>query len=294
MLKKYLLLLILLISATVSAQLPPPGCKIYEVIDDDNDGFAAFDIHYYVETYFRSIAVIEHDYDLSGYQLLLYPSEEDYNNDTNPITTPIYTNVDSHEQFCWLKYIYSGSGPEYPIGDLMYYSTCETLITIPFDGDEDLDGVNNGLEDLDNNKILLDNDTDHDGVLNFRDADDDNDGVLTVDEDYNHNGNYLDDDTNSNEIPDYLDNTATLAVTKEAINSFSIVPNPASATINIVFEQLPQQNFSWSIGDVTGKIILKSQSQSEQTIDIEGLKSGVYFLTIRMNETSVVKKLMVL
>ena len=48
-------------------------------------------------------------------------------------------------------------------------------------------------------------DTDEDGIPNYRDADDDNDGILTINEDFDQNGNPRDDDYDGDGIPNYLD-----------------------------------------------------------------------------------------
>ncbi len=66
------------------------------------------------------------------------------------------------------------------------------------DPDDDGDGVLTAVE-------LLYGDTDSDGIPNYLDADDDGDGVLTRDEDYNHDGDPTNDDRNGDGKPDYLD-----------------------------------------------------------------------------------------
>ncbi len=102
------------------------------------------------------------------------------------------------------------------------------------DADDDGDGVKNALEDLNGDGDCSNDDTDGDGIPNWRDPDDDgdgvptavelvyddtdsdgtpdyldddddNDGVLTKDEDYNQDGDPRNDDTNSDGKPDYLD-----------------------------------------------------------------------------------------
>ena len=290
--KNYCLYFLLLIPffnfSQISTPPQPPGCKVFWVIDEDNDGFAAFDINYYIETYFRNIALLEQGYDLFGYQLLLYPSELDYNNDTNVIGAS-YTNIVANYQFCWLKYIYIGGGPEYPLQDLTYYSTCQVLETIPFDGDEDNDGVINILEDINNNGILLDDNTDGNGNLNFNDTDDDDDGILTVDEDTNGNGNYLDDDDNNNGIPNYLDAT-TLRVLQNNKIAFSITPNPASKQIDLVFDSNFIEKYDWSIMDLTGKTIVQSNDSDAKAINISSLQNGLYFLKVVVGSKATTKK----
>jgi hypothetical protein len=74
--------------------------------------------------------------------------------------------------------------------------------------DDDNDNVPTLLEDINGNGNLEDDDTDGDGIPNYKDADDDGDNVLTIREnpDLNDDGN-IDDaqDTDANGIPDYLD-----------------------------------------------------------------------------------------
>ena len=66
------------------------------------------------------------------------------------------------------------------------------------DPDDDGDGVPTAVE-------LQYGDTDGDGIPNYLDDDDDNDGVLTRDEDYDHDGDPTNDDRNGDGNPDYLD-----------------------------------------------------------------------------------------
>jgi hypothetical protein len=284
----FLLLCSFLSFSQIGTPPQPPGCKVYWVIDEDNDGFASFDINYYIETYFRNVALLEQGYDLSGYQLLLYPSEVDYHNDTNVIGAS-YTNIVANYQFCYLKYIYTGSGPEYPNVDLAYYSTCQVLETIPFNGDEDSDGVINVLEDINNNGILLDDNTDGDGNLNFNDLDDDGDGILTLNEDANGNGNFLDDDDNNNGIPNYLDAT-TLSVLQNDRISLSITPNPASQQIELIFDSNGNIKYDWSILDFAGKMILQSKDSDIKAVNINSLQSGLYFLKVVAGSKAIIKK----
>ena len=55
------------------------------------------------------------------------------------------------------------------------------------------------------NDIYFDDDSDGDGIVNYRDSDDDNDGILTKDE-YDVDQNGIPDDTDNDGTPDYLDN----------------------------------------------------------------------------------------
>ena len=204
--RHYFTALLLLISFLNFGQIgippQPPGCRVYNAIGTSNNGYANFNIDDLLEKF--RVDALTRGYDLSAYQLVLYPPELDYNNNTNVIGSS-YTNIIVNAQYCYLKYIYSGSGPQYPIEDLVYYSTCHILEVLPYNGDPDNDGIINGLENLNNNNDPYDDDTDGDLYANFKDSDDDGDGVLTINEDYNGNGSVLDDDINNNGIIDYLD-----------------------------------------------------------------------------------------
>jgi FKBP-type peptidyl-prolyl cis-trans isomerase len=69
--------------------------------------------------------------------------------------------------------------------------------------DHDGDSVPTHLEDV-NEDGYFDDDTDNDGLPNFRDDDDDNDGKLTREE-YDTNNDGIADDTDGDGNPDYLD-----------------------------------------------------------------------------------------
>lgn len=69
--------------------------------------------------------------------------------------------------------------------------------------DHDDDSVPTHLEDIDGDGYF-DDDSDGDGVPNYRDKDDDNDGKLTRSE-YDSNGDGIPDDTDGDGTPDYLD-----------------------------------------------------------------------------------------
>jgi hypothetical protein len=108
---------------------PPPGCRVYTEFDDNNDGFAQFDLDTYFVEFRISALTTGAGFDLSGYLFEFYPSEIDYNQGTNLITISPYTNIVSYEQTCYMKFIYSGTGPVYNPADLAYYFTCHKLQT---------------------------------------------------------------------------------------------------------------------------------------------------------------------
>ena len=71
--------------------------------------------------------------------------------------------------------------------------------------DHDSDGINTIDEDLNGDNIFINDDTDSDGIPNYRDSDDDGDGILTKDE-YDANDDGVIDDSDADGIPDHLDN----------------------------------------------------------------------------------------
>ncbi|WP_231367578.1 FKBP-type peptidyl-prolyl cis-trans isomerase [Gillisia sp. JM1] len=72
--------------------------------------------------------------------------------------------------------------------------------------DHDQDGIPSYLEDLDNDRIVANDDSDENRLPNYLDADDDGDGTLTKDEIIiNADGSIVFPDKNGNGIPNYLD-----------------------------------------------------------------------------------------
>ncbi len=83
---------------------------------------------------------------------------------------------------------------------LIFQVNLKTLNTT----DHDSDGVNSIEEDLNNDHIFTNDDTDSDGIPNFYDNDDDGDGIPTKDE-YDSDDDGVVDDSDQDGIPDYLD-----------------------------------------------------------------------------------------
>ena len=129
--RKNLLLFFIFITHFLSAQVgpPPPGCLVYTTYDDNNDGFAQFDLDTYFVEFRNNALTIGPGYDLSGYLFEFYPSEIDYSQGTNQITISPYTNIVSYEQTCYMKFIYTGTGPVYNPEDLAFLFTCHKLET---------------------------------------------------------------------------------------------------------------------------------------------------------------------
>lgn len=286
--KKILLFFILFISTNSYCQIPaPPSPQNFSVIDDNNDGYASFDINYYLNTFLRNLALSEHNYNLNGYSITLHTSSNDVSTGSNPIQSP-YVNVIAYTQECYVKFNYLGTGTQYNESDLYYYYGGVFLQCIDPNADSDNDTVSNNNEDLNGNKILNDNDTDSDGKDNFIDNDDDGDDILTINEDYNGNGNPIDDDVNTNGIPDYLDNTVAVVLANEnfSFNDFKLYPNPTSNYIN--FES--KFAFNLKMYDIKGNLVLTKQNASNQ-VNISNLSAGIYLIKIDCNGTFLSKKI---
>jgi hypothetical protein len=63
----------------------------------------------------------------------------------------------------------------------------------------------------------------------------------------------------------------------------SVYPNPTSRTLKVSGE-LPE---SIVVLDMAGRIILSQTLNNEGTIDVNALKSGVYFLQMQFNNTTI-------
>jgi len=277
-----------LISFNTKAQGAPPGCNSMAVVDMDEDGFATFDLNFY-----RQLILIwaaEQNYDLSGYRMDFYRNL-DSRTEEDLITTVLYTNEVINSQQCGLELVYLGSGPQYSQTQLRSRFGCYILEVAPATGDWDNDGVPNAAEDLNNNQILADDDTDGDGTPNYYDNDDDGDGITTINEDYDRNGNPADDDTDNSGVADYLESHVALNVESNAVSSFEIHPNPASKVIYLENVNQYAKDSKLLVFDAVGKLVF--EQQLTEMVNIESLKPGLYLLKFYTNESTIVKKLIV-
>jgi len=107
-------------------------------------------------------------------------------------------------------------------------------INIIIDGflDNDDDRVPDVLEDLNADGNYNNDDTDNDGIPNYKDNDDDDDGILTVNEDSNFNGDPTDDDFDYDGIPNFLDDKVN------ELDSFTlIIPDSVYENVGIMANQ---------------------------------------------------------
>ena len=149
---------------------------------------------------------------------LLFPSNSTTDLIFNPTTTPhTYEGTINNTSVRFNYRTYNGdpSGlicEEIPDADVSiiedYPATGGTFNTATTFVDDDEDGVPSELEDINGNGDLEDDDTDGDGIPNYKDNDDDGDNVRTILENPDDNGDGLIDDaqdTDGDTIPDYLD-----------------------------------------------------------------------------------------
>lgn len=173
-------------------------------------------------------------------------------------------------------------------GNLAYDDTDNDGIPNYLDNDDDGDLILTNLEYVfargDSQSIQSILDTDSDGIPNYLDNDDDGDGVLTFLEDYSGNGNPMDDDLNGNGTPDFLDPLVTLSTTTfEILDGISIYPNPASTEITIknitTFDV--QSVRLYTVNGVLIQTVVGSKTM--QPISVSDLPSGIYFLSVEVN-----------
>jgi len=68
-------------------------------------------------------------------------------------------------------------------------------------------------------------------------------------------------------------------------NKIKIYPNPASDKIFV--EGINQENLNAEFITLEGRVILNKNVNSDNSIDISGLNSGIYFITIKSNQTKI-------
>jgi aminopeptidase YwaD len=87
--------------------------------------------------------------------------------------------------------------------------------------------------------------------------------------------------------------TANLSTNENQVNTLEAVkiyPNPAKNVLNI---ELPKhsKDFNVEISDMTGKLVLESKNKNE--INISGVESGNYMVTISLNDEKISKKIII-
>jgi hypothetical protein len=96
----------------------------------------------------------------------------------------------------------------------------------------------------------------------------------------------------TNTVTTTVQNVAGLA--KNSLDSFTVYPNPASESVNLILANTDATGFDVAVVDVLGKTILKSNFQSnEAKLDITSLNSGVYFINVVTDGKQSTKKLII-
>lgn len=95
-------------------------------------------------------------------------------------------------------------------------------------------------------------------------------------------------------IDDFVIEGIPLSTNEFAEGQFSVYPNPSSDIFNIKMTN-SFEDVTFSVYDVTGKVVLNSDSkpvnQTNYTLDMNGYASGIYFLKITTNLGEATKKL---
>jgi hypothetical protein len=103
-------------------------------------------------------------------------------------------------------------------------------------------------------------------------------------------------DVNSTSQADTLTwiiNTQDVGVEEESLMSFSMYPNPADHMLNIVPGNLSNENYSYEISDISGRIILSGSLNADGKVDVSAVPHGIYIVRISSENTSATKKLII-
>jgi hypothetical protein len=77
--------------------------------------------------------------------------------------------------------------------------------------------------------------------------------------------------------------------TLEVANNFIVYPNPSTGAINILFNDASMQSFV--ITNMLGQSVVNSDvTSSIHTVDLSSQPKGIYFVTVKTNTTTLVKK----
>jgi hypothetical protein len=88
----------------------------------------------------------------------------------------------------------------------------------------------------------------------------------------------------------YICKEESVAVKETKNPTVLIYPNPAQ---DRVFISGITEKSQLAIYDISGKLVLKQTISSEQTINVNNLKSGIYLINIRNNTQNITKKLLI-
>ncbi|MCQ4034499.1 T9SS type A sorting domain-containing protein [Kaistella montana] len=78
---------------------------------------------------------------------------------------------------------------------------------------------------------------------------------------------------------------------EKMLESLRIYPNPASNFINIEMLNSNLRDYSFSITDLSGKLLVKTQNAKK--VDISKLSPGIYFETMNVEDQKLTKKIII-
>lgn len=86
-------------------------------------------------------------------------------------------------------------------------------------------------------------------------------------------------------------NTTTELEDTNGEPALKIFPNPASSSVSVALENMPDANYNLSLYDVVGKKVQETVkiAGNRADLDVSGLQNGIYFLNVE-NDNSVIKK----
>ena len=80
------------------------------------------------------------------------------------------------------------------------------------------------------------------------------------------------------------------AKTGKRPSEFGLYPNPANTSVNLIFDNQPE-NWEYLIYDAVGRLIISGSN--EETIDVSALQ-GIYFMQVLFNDQKFIKKFTVI
>ena len=87
----------------------------------------------------------------------------------------------------------------------------------------------------------------------------------------------------------YAFEISTLGMEDKSLNlSLNVFPNPTQSKLNLRVGNFQQENLSYQLVDLNGKVLSKAPLQSEETmIDMQQLPSATYFVEIELDSKKV-------
>lgn len=90
--------------------------------------------------------------------------------------------------------------------------------------------------------------------------------------------------------------TTALDVNEQDSSQISLYPNPASTDLNISLGSLTQSNYSISLLDIQGKVVLNKQIENAgliETVSLQGIAKGMYLAVVQTNNNRYTKKIII-